>query len=215
MTHINEAYIEEYIRNILPENNPYLKEMELYAEENHVPIIEKEVAQLLKVLLKIIKPKNILEIGTAIGYSALIMASSIDENSNITTIERRLDMIELAEKNINSTKYKDKINILYGEAEEILPSLNDKFDFIFLDAAKGQYLEFFNYCMNLINKEGVIVSDNVLFKGMVASDKLVIRRKKTIVKRLREYLKYINHLDGYSSCIIPIGDGVAITYREE
>ncbi len=215
MTHINEEYIEEYIRSILPENVGYLRELELYAEENHVPIIEKETAQLLKVLLKIDRSKNILEIGTAIGYSALIMALSTDNDCKITTIERRLDMVDLAKKNINNTKYKEKIKILYGEAEEILPSLDEKFDFIFLDAAKGQYLEFFNSCIKLLNEKGVIMSDNVLFKGMVASDKLVIRRKKTIVKRLREYLKYINHLEGYTSCVIPIGDGVALTYREE
>ena len=215
MTNINEEYIEEYIRSILPENELYLKKLELYAEENHVPIVEIEVAQLLKVLLKIHRPKNILEIGTAIGYSALIMASSTAENCKITTIERRLDMVDLAKNNINNTKYKNRIKVLYGEADEILPNLDEKYDFIFLDAAKGQYLQFFNHCMELLNAKGVIVSDNVLFKGMVASDELVVRRKKTIVKRLRQYLKYINHLEGYTSCIIPIGDGVALTYREE
>ena len=215
MTNINEEYIEEYIRSILPENELYLKKLELYAEENHVPIVEIEVAQLLKVLLKIHRPKNILEIGTAIGYSALIMASSTAENCKITTIERRLDKVDLDKNNINNTKYKNRIKVLYGEADEILPNLDEKYDFIFLDAAKGQYLQFFNHCMELLNAKGVIVSDNVLFKGMVASDELVVRRKKTIVKRLRQYLKYINHLEGYTSCIIPIGDGVALTYREE
>lgn len=215
MTNINEEYIEEYIQSILPENESYLKELELYAEENHVPIVQREVAQLLKVLLKIHRPKNILEIGTAIGYSALIMASSTDEVCKITSIERRADMVDIAIKNINNTKYKDRIKVLHGEADEILSKLDEKYDFIFLDAAKGQYLEFFNQCMDLLNTKGVIASDNVLFKGMVASDKLVVRRKKTIVKRLREYLRYINYLEGYISCVIPIGDGVALTYREE
>lgn len=215
MNYINEEYIEEYILSILPENEEYLKELELYASENHVPIIDKEVAQFLKVLLKIDKPKNILEIGTAIGYSSLIMASSTAKNCKIKTIERRLDMIELAEKNINNTDYKDKIKILHGEADEILLNLDEKFDFIFLDAAKGHYLDFFNNCTNLLESKGVIVSDNVLFRGMVASDELVIRRKKTIVKRLREYLEYISRLEGYETSIIPIGDGVALTYKEE
>jgi predicted O-methyltransferase YrrM len=215
LTNINEEYIEEYIQSILPENESYLKELELYAEENHVPIVQREVAQLLKVLLKIHRPKNILEIGTAIGYSALIMASSTDEVCKITSIERRADMVDIAIKNINNTKYKDRIKVLHGEADEILSKLDEKYDFIFLDAAKGQYLEFFNQCMDLLNTKGVIASDNVLFKGMVASDKLVVRRKKTIVKRLREYLRYINYLEGYISCVIPIGDGVALTYREE
>ncbi|MCF6465652.1 O-methyltransferase [Clostridium sp. Cult2] len=215
MNHINEEYIEEYIRSLIPEHKGYLKEMEEYAEDNHIPIIEREVAQLLKVILKIYKPKNILEIGTAIGYSALIMANSTEDNCCITTIERREDMVEIAEKNINNTIFKERIKIVNGEAETILPTLEEKYDFIFLDAAKGQYLDFFNKCVNLLENRGIIVSDNVLFKGMVASDKLVIRRKKTIVKRLREYLNFINHLEGYESCIIPIGDGVALTYREE
>lgn len=215
MSNINEDYIQDYIRSILPESDGYLAELEKYASDNHIPIVEKEVAQLIKVLLKMYKPKNILEIGTAIGYSALIMASSTSEDCKITTIERRQDMVKLAERNINNTEYRDRINLIYGEADEVLSRLDENYDFIFLDAAKGQYLEFFNKCIKLLNHGGVIMSDNVLYKGMVASDKLVIRRKKTIVKRLREYLKYINDLKGYESCIIPIGDGVSLTYREE
>lgn len=214
LNHINEPYIEEYIRSILPENNESLKIMEKYAEENHVPIVEPEVAQLLKVQLRINKPKNILELGTAIGYSALIMAEATS-NSFITTIERRADMIQLAKENIGRTEYKDRIKILEGDAEEVLLSLTEEYDFIFLDAAKGQYMEFFNQCIRILKPGGVIVSDNVLFKGMVATDELVIRRKKTIVKRLRQFLEYINKIEGYTSCVIPIGDGVAITYREE
>ncbi|MBU5440223.1 O-methyltransferase [Tissierella sp. MSJ-40] len=215
MNYINEEYIEEYIRSILPENNFYLKAMEQYAEENHIPIIQPEVAQLLKVLLKMKNPRSILEVGTAIGYSALIMAEATSPQCNITTIERRQDMIQLAENNISNTEYKNRIKILQGEAEEILPTLESKFDFIFLDAAKGQYLEFFKYCISFLQPEGIIVSDNVLYKGMVATDKLVVRRKKTIVKRLRQFLHHINHIDGYISCVIPIGDGVAITHRED
>mgnify|MGYP000846734448 CR=1 FL=1 len=214
MSNINEEYIEDYIRSILPENNAYLRNLELYAENNHIPIVEKEVAQMLKVLLKIHNPKNILEIGTAIGYSTLVMAEA-NQYARITTIERSPNMVELAKENINNTIYKDRINIVEGEAEEVLSNLEEKYDFIFLDAAKGQYLEFFNLCMELLEPKGLIVSDNVLFRGMVASDKLVVRRKKTIVKRLRNYLKHINEIDGYTSAIIPIGDGIALSYREE
>lgn len=215
LNQINEEYIEEYIRSLLPEKNGNFKVMEMYAEENHIPIVQPEVAQLLKVLIKINKPNNILEVGTAIGYSALIMAEVTSAKCKITTIERRKDMIELAINNISKTEYNNKINILEGEAEDILSNLEEKYDFIFLDAAKGQYLDFFNKCIKSLNVGGIIVSDNVLYKGMVATDKLVIRRKKTIVKRLREFLQYINHIEGYISSVIPIGDGVAITYREE
>lgn len=215
MTNINEEYIEEYIRSLFPSHQGILKELELYASVNHVPIIEREVAQLLKVLLRMYKPSRILEVGTAIGYSAIIMANSTEENCSITTIERREDMVDIAKKNIEIANYSHRINVIHGDAQEVLMKIEGKYDFIFLDAAKGQYLDFFNKCINLLNPGGVIVSDNVLYKGMTASDKLVIRRKKTIVKRLREFLKYINSLEGFESSVIPIGDGVSITYREE
>lgn len=215
MGQINEEYIEEYIRGLLPRNGSNLVDMEDYAKENHIPIVEPEVAQFLKVLLKIKKPINILEIGTAIGYSAIVMAENTSDSTKITTIERRKDLIEIAIDNIKNANQDHKIKIIEGEAEEIFQQLESKFDFIFLDAAKGQYLEFFNHCTRLLEAEGIIVCDNVLFRGMVASDKLVIRRKKTIVKRLRTFLQYINEIKGYTSSIIPIGDGVAISYREE
>ncbi|OLS03912.1 O-methyltransferase [Tissierella creatinophila] len=214
MSNINNDYIEEYIRGLLPEKKNSFKEMEMYAQENHIPIIEPEVAQFLTVQLKSLKPNSILEIGTAIGYSALVFAKALDGNCTITTIERRVDMIELALKNITDSDYRKNIKILQGEAEEILPKLKEKYDLIFIDAAKGQYLEFFNEALKLLNSNGMIISDNVLFRGMVATDDLVIRRKKTIVKRLRGFLKYINEIEGYSSCVIPIGDGIALTYKE-
>lgn len=214
LTNINEDYILEYIRGILPETKEYLRSLEDYAEEHHVPIIEPEVAQFMKTLLKMHRPKNILEVGTAIGYSALVMAEALDGNCKITTIERRKDMIELAKANLQKTPYKDNIIILDGEAEEILPNIEKMYDFIFIDAAKGQYLEFFRMCTHLLNPGGIILSDNVLFKGMVATDELVVRRKRTIVNRLRTFLQYINEIDGYTSSVIPIGDGMALTYRE-
>lgn len=214
MSNINEEKIEDYIRSLIPSSEGILEELEEYALDNHVPIIHKEVAQLLKVLLKIYKPKNILEIGTAIGYSSIVMALSTEDDCNITTIERRSDMVEIAKNNLKKAEYDKKIQVIYGDAEDIISKMNGKYDFIFLDAAKGHYLDFFKGCVNLLHDRGVIMSDNVLYKGMVASDELVVRRKKTIVKRLREYLKYISNLEGYESCVIPIGDGVSLTYKE-
>lgn len=213
MDKINRDYIEEYIRELIPEKYK-LKDIEEYAMENHVPIIQPEVAQFLRVMLKTTKPKNILEIGTAIGYSSIVMAESTSDDTNITSIERREDMIEIANKKISKAGFENKINILKGEAGEVLSNLDKKYDFIFLDAAKGHYKEFFDECIRMLDKDGIIVCDNVLFRGMVASDDLVIRRKITIVKRLREFLKYINNIEGYISSIIPIGDGIALTYRE-
>lgn len=214
MTNINEEYIQEYIRGVLPERDKLLRELELYAKQYHVPIIEPEVAQFLRIQLNILRPKKILEIGTAIGYSSLVMAEIL-EDCKITSIEKDEDMFVLANNNIDRSPYKDKINIIWGDAVEVLPFLEQKYDLIFIDAAKGQYIEFLKWAMKLLNPAGLIISDNVLYKGMVASDRLVNRRKITIVKRLREFLKYINKIDGYISSIVPIGDGVALTYKEE
>lgn len=214
MDKINRDYIETYIRDLLPERDS-LKIMEEYARENFVPIIQPEVTQFLKVLLKINKPKNILEIGTAIGYSALLMAESTGEDTSISTIERDHDMLELASENISRSEYWNRIKIIKGDARDVLPQLDEKYDFIFMDAAKGHYREFFDQSMRLIHKGGIILCDNVLFRGMVASDELVHPRKRTIVKRLREFLEYISHIEGYSTSIIPIGDGLALIYREE
>lgn len=215
MSNINESSVEEYIRSLVPRRESFLMELEMYAKLNHVPIIHPEVAQLIRVLLNIAKPKRILEIGTAIGYSALIMASVIEREGRIISIEKREDMINMAEKNIHDSGYSDMIKIIKGEAEEVLPNINDEFDFIFIDAAKGQYMEFFPHCIRNLAEGGIILSDNVLYKGMVASDDLVLRRKKTIVKRMRSYLDYITSNKDLESSVIPIGDGVAITYKKE
>src|SRR5699024_2472986 len=195
MNNINKDYIIDYINELIPNKDENIKIIEAYGQRHNIPIIEPEVAQFIKTLLKIHKPKNILEIGTAIGYSSLIMADALNGDCKITSIERREDMLELAKKNIYTSPYKDNINLILGEAEEVIPNIDEKFDFIFIDAAKGQYLKFFNICIDYLDSNGVILSDNVLFKGMVATNKLVVRRNKTIVKRLREFLEYINTID--------------------
>lgn len=213
MSNINKEYIEEYIRNIIPKRTDFLTSLEKYANENHVPIIHSEVAEFLKILIKIKDARKILEIGSAIGYSAIIMASSMN-NGRLTSIERREDMVELARKNIKNSEITG-IDIINGEAQEVLPNINRKFDFIFIDAAKGKYMEFLPYCIDMLEDNGIIVSDNVLFRGMVANDDLVVRRKKTIVKRMREYLDYISDHPKLTTSIIPIGDGMAISYKED
>lgn len=215
LSNINESSVEEYIRGLIPSRDNFFVELEKYAELNHVPIIHPEVAQLIRVLISITKPKRILEIGTAIGYSALVMASAMEKDGKVISIEKRDDMTGLAEKNIHDNGYSNMIEIIKGEAEEVLPNIDDKFDFIFIDAAKGQYMEFFPHCIRNLADGGIILSDNVLYKGMVASDELVLRRKKTIVKRMRNYLDYITSNKDLESSVIPIGDGVAITYKKE
>lgn len=210
---ITYDYITEYIRYTIAPNSEFLQELEEYAKENHVPIIQPEVAKLIGVLGQILKPKRILEIGTAIGYSAILMSGFLQDGGKITTIERYSKMIEEAKKNIEKAGLENTISILEGEAESILPTLNEEFDLIFLDAAKGQYLEFLNRCMKLLRPGGLLISDNILYKGMIAADNLVVRRKKTIVKRMRDYLRYICSHEQLETSIIPIGDGVALSYK--
>ncbi|WP_204260272.1 O-methyltransferase [Caloranaerobacter azorensis] len=215
MSSINMDYIEEYIRSILPRSSEFLKALEDYAKNYNVPIIHPEVAQFIRVIMKIKNPKKILEIGTAIGYSAIVMAEASNENCEIVTIERREDMVKLAKENFKKGGLDNRIKILHGEAQEILPNIKDNFDIVFLDAAKGKYMEFLPYCIDNLNDGGIIISDNILFKGMVANDDLVIRRKKTIVRRMREYLKYICDTPILETSIIPIGDGIALTIKKD
>ena len=215
MSSVNEDYITSYIRDITPQRTGQLKILEDYARENNVPIIEPEVGQLIKVLLKLHKPKEILEVGTAIGYSALLMGQNLEGDWSITTMERNPQMIEKARENFRESGLEDRIRIIEGDARKTFPHLTKKYDFIFLDAAKGQYMEFLGYAKDLLKPGGLIVSDNVLYKGMVASDDLVVRRKRTIVNRLREFLEYISNMQGYTSSVLPLGDGVALTYKEE
>ncbi|NBI06708.1 O-methyltransferase [Senegalia massiliensis] len=212
MSNINKDYIEDYIRSVLPKRDSFLVQLEEFAQENNIPIIHPEVAEFMRVILKIKDSKNILEIGTAIGYSSIVMSNSIKEG-NIITIERQENMVKLANENIEKSGIKN-IEVKHGEAKDILPKLNKKFDFIFIDAAKGKYMEFLPYCINMLEDKGIILSDNVLFKGMVANDDLVVRRKKTIVRRMREYLDDISNHSELTTSIIPIGDGVALSYKE-
>lgn len=206
-------YINDYIRNTIKKDEGLLGELRVYAEENHVPIIHPEVARMISVLGSTIKPQRILEIGTAIGYSSIFFSSFLKEGGKIDTIERYDVMIEQARNNIKRAGLEDTINVIAGDALEVLGCLNNEYDFVFVDAAKGQYLEFLPHCLRMMKKGALLVSDNVLYKGMIATDDLVVRRKKTIVKRMRGYLDHICSVEELNSCIIPIGDGVALSYK--
>ena len=207
-------YINDYIRKTIRSNSGILLELEQYAKENHVPIIHPEVGQLLTVLGNMLRPKRILEVGTAIGYSAILFSRFLAKDGRIDTIDRHERMIEKAKENIKKAGLDNIINIIMGDAMEVLACLDKKYDMIFLDAAKGQYPEFLPHCLRMLENGGLLVSDNVLYKGMIASDDLVVRRKITIVKRLRSYLDSICNMDELETSIIPIGDGVALSYKK-
>lgn len=214
MSNIVNDLVEDYIRNILKENKSLILEMEEYAKENSVPIIHKEVAELLRFILDIHKPKRILEIGCAIGYSSIFFATVLGGDVEIITTERNPVMLVKAYENIEKAGLKDKIKILVGDAAQTLKDLDGEFDMIFIDAAKGQYKMFYDMVTPQLRKGGIVISDNILYKGMIASDDFVVRRKRTIVKRMRKYLDYICSLEDVDTSILPVGDGVALSYKK-
>lgn len=211
---INYDYIIEYIRATIKPNAGLLAELEEFAGVNHVPIIQPEVAALMKVIGQLKQPTKILEVGTAIGYSSILFSGFLKPDGVIDTIERNEEMIELARKNIKLAGKQNTINVIAGDALDVLACLDKHYDMIFIDAAKGQYSEFFEQCKRMLVPGGLLVSDNVLYKGMIASDELVVKRKKTIVARMRDFLQILCEDESFETSIIPIGDGVALSYKK-
>ena len=208
---INFDYILRYIRRTLKPKNGLCAKLEEFAKENSVPISQPETIRLIELLIRIGKYKRALEIGTAIGYSAICMANAGCDF--IDTVEINHDMADLARENVKKAELSDKINIYEGDACDVLKELNGEYDLIFIDAAKGQYGLFFDESMRMLKKGGVLVSDNVLYKGMTATDELVLHRKITIVKRLRAYLDMLCGNPLLETDILPIGDGVALSFK--
>ncbi|MDF2840885.1 MAG: O-methyltransferase [Clostridia bacterium] len=213
MSQINHDYINSYLTGLIPQHEGVLKELEAYAKEHNTPIVTPDVAGLLKVMIKSVQVKNILEVGTAIGYSAILMGLSAGQNFSITTIERDEENAAIAVQNIKNAGMEQNIRVLTGDASEVLENVEGTFDMIFVDAAKGQYMDFFQKSIGKLKVGGIFVCDNVLFRGMVAERTLLIRRKITIVKRLKKFLQYISDNESLQTTIIPMGDGVSISYK--
>lgn len=208
---INFDYITRYIRRTLRQSDGIIAEMEEYAKQNGVPISQPESIKMLELLIKIGNVKRVLEIGTAIGYSAIRMVKAGAEH--IDTIEINADATKVATENILAAELTDKIIVHLGDAKDILPTLDGCYDLIFIDAAKGQYEEFFKHSMRMLKCGGILVSDNILYKGMTATDELVLHRKITIVKRLRKYVDMLCNHPQLETDILPLGDGVAISVK--
>ena len=213
MSGITYDYMEEYIRGLIPDRINILKEIEDFARENKVPIVQKETAKFLEFMVNMKKPLRILELGTAIGFSSILMYEAAGTSPDIITIERDEKMVELANINLDRFNLKDKIKIEEGDCLDILENLTEPFDLIFMDAGKGHYNHFLPHCLRLLKDEGIIIADNVLFRGMVASNELVKRRKITIVKRMRTYLDMVSNDENLITSVIPMGDGIAVTKR--
>lgn len=215
MPNINYDYIENYLRDLKDIEDEKLCEMSKYAEENHVPIVERESEEFINFLIALHKPKKILELGTAIGYSSISFAKRNKCIEKIDSVELKEEMVEIARGNISDAGLDKIIHVHHSDAYDFLENLEGKYDLIFIDAAKGQYEKYFDSALKNLNDKGLILCDNVLFKGMIAEDSLVKRRKITIVKRLRKFLKDISSDNRFISSVVPIGDGILLVRRKD
>lgn len=210
---VNER-ITAYIHSLNAGNGSICDAIEEEALASYVPIIRKETSALLKTLVAMKQPKEILEVGTAVGYSALLMSRVMPEDCHITTIEKYEKRIPIAKDNFRRAGKEQSITLLEGDAEEILASLSGPYDFIFMDAAKGQYMHWLPMLLKLLPKGGVLVSDNVLQDGDIIESRYAVeRRNRTIHSRMREYLYTLTHMDEFETSIVPIGDGVTISVK--
>lgn len=195
-------------------NTPFLNEIEKFALETEVPIIRKEMQTFLRFLLTMNKPMKILEVGTAIGFSALLMSEYAPPGCQITTIEKYEPRIPIARENFRKAGKEEVITLLEGDATDILRQLDDAYDLIFMDAAKGQYIHFMPDILRLLAEDGLLISDNVLQDGdVIESRYAVVRRNRTIHGRMREYLYELTHHPQLETCILPVGDGITLSIK--
>ncbi len=203
-----------YIDSLDRGNTPFLDEIEKYALETQVPVIRKSMQSLLKFLLAFSKPKNILEVGTAIGFSALLMHEYSPTDCHITTIEKYEKRIPIAKENFAKAGAEDRITLLEGDATDILKHLEGSYDLIFMDAAKGQYIHFLSDILRLLPPGGLLVSDNVLQDGDIIESRFAVtRRNRTIHARMRDYLYELKHHPQLETVILPVGDGVTLSTK--
>ncbi|HAX52931.1 O-methyltransferase [Muricomes intestini] len=212
---IVDERITTFINSLETENSEILEAIEREALDTNVPIIRKEMQSFLKVLLMIQKPMRILEVGTAVGFSALLMSEYAPEGYKITTIEKYEKRIPVARENFRRAGRENQITLLEGDALEVLKGLTGSYDFIFMDAAKGQYIHYMPEVLRLLKAGGTLVSDNVLQDGDIIESRFAVeRRNRTIHARMREYLYELKHHEDLVTSILPLGDGVAVSTKK-
>lgn len=212
---VDERFVT-YINSLDTGNTAFLEELEKEAKETFVPIIRKEMQTFLKWMLAVKRPMRILEVGTAIGFSALLMAEYNPVQGEITTIENFEKRIPLAKENFRKAGREQQITLLEGDAAEWLKKLDGPYDFIFMDAAKGQYIHFMDDVIRLLAPDGILVSDNVLQDGDIIESRYVVtRRNRTIHKRMRDYLYQLTHHPQLQTTVLPLGDGVTLSVKIE
>lgn len=212
---ITDERMSAFIDSLEPGNTPFLDQIECEAKETNVPIIRTQTQGLIKFLLAVRKPMSILEVGCAIGFSALLMSEYAPEGCRITTIENYEKRIPIARENFRRAGREGEITLLCGDAADILKDLTGSYDLIFMDAAKGQYINFLPDVVRLLGKDGILLSDNVLQDGDVIESRFAVtRRNRTIHSRMREYLYEVKHHAQLESVILPVGDGVTLSVKK-
>lgn len=212
---IIEERMTAYIRSLESENSEILETIEQEALKAYVPIIRKETQSFLKVMLQMKRPVKILEVGAAVGFSAILMSEYAPEGAQITTIENYEKRIPVARENFRRAGKEGQITLIEGDAMEVLRTLDGPYDFVFMDAAKGQYIAYLPEVLRILQTGGVLVSDNVLQDGDIIESRFAVeRRDRTIHSRMREYLYTLKHHPQLESCIIPLGDGVAVSVKK-
>ncbi|ANC77981.1 O-methyltransferase [Fictibacillus phosphorivorans] len=207
--------LNQYIEKIIPTRSEQVLKMEQYAKEHNVPIMDLTGMETLLSYVRLKKPKRILEVGTAIGYSAIRMALAC-ENAEIISIERDEERYNIAKDNVRSFHLESRITLLFGDANDLQSQVENyaPYDFIFIDAAKGQYQNFFDHYSSMLSPDGIIVTDNVLFRGYVADESgLESRRLRSLVKKIRSFNEYMMQHPDYQSSILPVGDGMMVSIR--
>lgn len=211
---IVEERMRTYINSLERGNSEFLETLEQEALNDRVPIIRKEMQSFLKVLIKMKRPKRILEVGTAVGFSALLMCEAALDEVKITTIENYEKRIPVARANFARAGREGQIELLEGDAAQVLKTLEGPYDLIFMDAAKGQYPAYLKEVMRLLPVGGILLSDNVLQEGSIIESRFAVeRRDRTIHSRMREYLYELKHRDDLETTILPLGDGAALSVK--
>lgn len=207
--------IVSYIHSLESSNSEILQKIEQCAIEENVPIIRKEMESFLRVMLTIKQPLNVLELGCAIGYSAILMSEYLPEGGHITTIENYDKRIVQAKENIKMANAEDKITLLEGDAMERMAELtSESYDFVFMDAAKAQYINFLPEVLRLMKPGAILIADNVLQDGDIIESRYgIVRRNRTIHSRMREYMYEVKHMEGLETTIVPIGDGITMSIK--
>lgn len=214
MNYVTEDYLHGYLRLIQPKYDGVLGEIQEEAQEKQVPIVPHEVARFLSTILSIKRPKEVLEIGTAVAFSAGLISRYLQPGGHVTTIDRYEVMLKDARENIKRMNLQETINLFEDDAANVLPTLTGPYDVVFLDAAKGQYAQFLPHILRLLPIGGILIADDVLQNGDIAKSRYSVpRRQRTIHKRMRNFLWDISHLDCLESSIIPIGDGVVLCHK--